>query len=351
MSIPEKNNIALNCALKILELSDGNSAVYKLPASQQPEKQNDGFYFFANVYLPCLSGSMRWSKTVPNIKKLVVFLREVEKWGIHCTTFDDIPAIRDDSEYFLLFYAVYLLKENEENNKPDKNRKERLEKLESTLAPFTEKAFNGFRKDDDPRHPQKGKKPARMPSNYDSLFQLMKDYYHGTIKPEPSRPVKPEPKKPEPRKPEPRKPEPRKPEPRKPEPKKPEQEKFYLVYEPTIKRLLICGIGLFIPYVNMFAMILLLFLASKYLFLLCGTSYLIGDGEISILRHRKKVTSVSLWDIRNISVDQSSFQQKIGTGDILFYSSPSRPPVFIMREVKDPYTVLSEIQSSWKKLF
>jgi len=323
MPIPENNKTALNCASKVLELSNGNAALYKLPS--------DGFDFFSGVYLPCLLGLMTWRKTVPNIKKLVVFLREAEKWGVYIGTFDDIPAIQDDSDCFLLFYAVYVLKEYEAGKTPDKRRNERLEKIEYVLASATERIFNGFRNDKDPSHPGKGRKPDRIPSNYASLYKLIRDYYTGKYKPEPARPrpVRPRPVKPEPVKPEPRK----------------TPGKQILTCEPTLKRIFFCIIGFFIPYVGTIAMPLLIILGIKYLIFCRASSYQVTTREINIIRRKKTVATVMIDEIRSVSVSQSPFQKLFGVGDIVFTTSSAESPVLRLREIKDPGSILSEIRA------
>lgn len=329
MPSPEKKTIALNCALKTLELSNGNSALYKLP--------NDGFEFFSGVYIPCLLGLMSWRKTVPNIKKLVVFLREAEKWGVYFGTFDDIPAIQDDSDVFLLFYAVYVLKEHEAAKTPDRSRNERLKKIERAFMSVTERIFNGFRKDKDPSRAKKGRKPTRMPEDYEALYQLIKAYFNGKSKPEPSRPRPTRPVQPEP-------------EPEKPE--KPEKPNFdrtpdstVLTIRPSKKRIGILAVFLFIPILSYFAIIAFVILGIKYLIYCRAASYIITKQTICISRKNTHETTIMAKDVFGAYVTQSPLQKIFGVGDIAFMTSRTGAPILLLREIKDPEAVLSMIQS------
>ena len=89
---------AFECARRILEFSNGSSALYKL--------SEDNLVFFADCFLPCLFGSAQWDKKDSNrLLKLGSLLREAEKHGIHFASIDDFPSDLSNHEFFLLFYA------------------------------------------------------------------------------------------------------------------------------------------------------------------------------------------------------------------------------------------------------
>ena len=177
----EKHSQAFECAQKILAFSNDTSILYKLP--------KDSFEFFAGSFLPCLLGSSIKGKAASwktsgfdDPKKLLAFLARVEKLGGLCGTFDDIPAIHEDHDFFLLFFAwLRLKKEEEEKTKKEKivnqSRKVRLQKIETILAEFPERIFKGFSNDKEPSR-QRGRKPSKpVPLNYVRLEQVLMEYY------------------------------------------------------------------------------------------------------------------------------------------------------------------------------
>ena len=183
-----KYSQSFECAREVLTLANGTSILYKLP--------KDSFEFFVNRYLPCLLGSSvngkaaSWGTAGPeDQRKLLAFLSRVEKLGGLCGTFDDIPAIRDDSEYFLLYYVVLGLKKEEKQAKViNQSRKIRLEKIDSLLAEFPERIFKGFSKDKDPSR-ERGRKPPRpSPLDYARLEQMLVDYFSREQPPQPPPP-------------------------------------------------------------------------------------------------------------------------------------------------------------------
>ena len=184
---------AFECARRILEFSNGSSALYKL--------SEDNLTFFADCFLPCLFGWTQWDKKDSNrLLKLGSLLREVEKHGIHFAAIDDFPSGLSNHEYFLLFYAFYVLKEYEREKQPDKNRNARLDRVAKQLERFTGRIYEGFLEDKDIRRKRNKKKPGRIPTQFDKLYQTIKDYYADDGNPEKEerrRPEKEERKKPE----------------------------------------------------------------------------------------------------------------------------------------------------------
>lgn len=162
---------AFECALSVLRFSNGSAALYKV--------SDTSFDFFSRKYLPCLLGINSWKKKNEDLKRNALFLRELEKQGIHFALFDDIPVLPTDLHFFILFHKFFLLKEEEskEGKAPDKKRKDRLQRIESLLSLFVRKIYNGFIQDNDPSRKKNKKKPEQMPNNYPALYEMIKDYY------------------------------------------------------------------------------------------------------------------------------------------------------------------------------